>query len=460
MKRRDFNRSALLTALFAGQLSLRPAKALAAGSEQTAPRRIPWQNWSGYQKAQPAARLSPKTEDELAGVLKSATMPIRPVGAGHSFTGLVPTDGGILSTRHFNFIEALDGNRARVGAGVKLGMLASRLHELGQALPNMPDINQQTLAGALSTGTHGTGAHFGAMHSYVESLRLVTPRGEILDCSRENNPEIFAAAQVSLGSLGVITEYTLSNVAPYKLVRRTSMRPLEEVFDNFHQLAEQHRNFEMYYIPHCDYALVITTDLSDEPVNPRGEDTDNDSVSELRSLRDYTAWWPGLRRKLINAVAAMTEPEEHVDWWWNIYPSDRAVRFNEMEYHLPREAIVPALRQVRDIVEKRNPQVFFPIEVRVVKDDDAWLSPFYQRPTASLAVHRYYEDDFSAYFDMVEPIYQPLAGRPHWGKLHNLDAQVLAERYPRWRDFNELRQTLDPKGIMLNAHLRKVFGNV
>ena len=462
MKRRDFNRASLLSALFAGQLTLKPLHALAEndGKAANSARRIPWQNWSGYQKAKPAARLSPKTEDELAELLKTSELTVRPVGAGHSFTALVPTDGSILSTRHFSSVEALDRNRARVGAGVKLGQLAGQLNELGQALPNMPDINQQTVAGAFNTGTHGTGANFGAMHSYVESLRLVTPRGDILDCSREQNADIFDAARVSLGSLGVITEYTLKNVEPYKLKLRTEMRPIEEVFDNFHELANNHRNFEMYYIPHCDYALVITTDLSDEPVSPRGEDTDNDSVRDLQKLRDYTAWWPGLRRKLVSSVAAMTEPTESVDWWWNIYPSDRAVRFNEMEYHLPREAIVPALRKVREIAETQHPDVFFPVEVRVVQEDDAWLSPFYKRPSASLATHRYYEEDFLPYFKSIEPIYQPMEGRPHWGKLHTLDAATLAARYPRWKDFNDIRQSLDPKGVMLNDHLRKVFTDV
>lgn len=451
MKRRDFNRSLLLAPL--------AAPALTAPKAARAQRSIPWQNWSGAQRASPAARLSPKTEDELATLLKQAKTPVRPVGAGHSFSALVPTEGSILSTRHFNTVSATDNLRAVVGAGVKLSQLGEPLHQLGQALPNMPDIDEQTLAGALATATHGTGAQFGALHAYVEALRLVTPRGDILDCSREQNPDVFAAALVSLGALGVVTRYTLRNTAPYKLKRRTWMQPLEQIFEEFDTLADSHRNFEMYYIPHSENALVITTDLSDEPITPRGEDGDNDAVRELKMVRDYASWWPWLRKQLITGMSHTIKPEENVDWWWNIYPSDRAVRFNEMEYHLPREAIVAALKQVRDTVEKHNPDVFFPIEVRVVREDDAWLSPFYQRPSASLAVHRYFEEDFGPFFKSIEPIYQPLAGRPHWGKLHSLDADTLANRYPRWRDFNELRRELDPRGIMLNAHLRKVFGD-
>ncbi|MFT5574807.1 MAG: FAD-linked oxidoreductase [Bermanella sp.] len=451
MKRREFNRSLLLAPL-AAPLATATPKAEAA-------RAIPWQNWSGGQQATPAGRLSPKTEDELAQLLKNATTAMRPVGAGHSFSPLIPTQGNILSTRHFNTVSASDNLRAIVGAGVKLNQLGEPLHKLGQALPNMPDIDEQTIAGALSTGTHGTGANIGAMHSYVEALRLVTPRGDVLNCSRTENPDIFDAARVSLGALGVITQYTLRNVAPYKLKLKTWMQPLQQTFEEFDQLADSHRNFEMYYIPHSENALIITTELSDEEISPRGPDGDNDSVRELKMLRDYASWWPWLRKKLITAVSAAVEPEEHVDWWWNIYPSDRAVRFNEMEYHLPRENIVEALKKVIETVETRNPDVFFPIEVRVVREDDAWLSPFYGRPSASLAVHRYFEEDYKPYFSSIEPIYQPYAGRPHWGKLHTLGADTLAKRYPRWQDFNDIRRELDPKGIMLNAHLKKVFGH-
>ncbi len=457
ISRRQFTQSALAAALLAGTIS--PVSASAATTGGAPRRRIPWQNWSGSQRSQPAARIAPKTEAELAELLKTAAGPIRPVGSGHSFSPLVPTDGTIVSTRHFNQVTVAGEGLAHVGAGARLSQLGKPLHELGQAMPNLPDIDEQTVAGALSTGTHGTGLNFGAMHSYVESLRLVTPRGDVLNCSRQQNPEIFDAARVSVGSLGVITGYTLRNTTPYKLKRRTWMQPLEEVLEQFHQLAAAHRNFEMYFIPHSDNALVITTDETDEPLSPRGEDRDNDAVQQLKAARDYASWWPWMRRKAITTLGGEMEPEENVDWWWNIYPSDRAVRFNEMEYHLPQESIVEVLKQVRERVEKHHPEVFFPMEVRVVREDDAWLSPFYKRASASLAVHRYFEEDYRAFFADIERLYQPHAGRPHWGKLHTLGEKELATRYPRWADFQAVRRELDPEGKMLNDHLKKVFGH-
>ncbi|MGJ8687065.1 MAG: D-arabinono-1,4-lactone oxidase [Spongiibacteraceae bacterium] len=456
MKRRDFSKAALLAPVAMAAVPVVQAESKGSSSRRS----IPWQNWSGSQGSQPSARQTPRTEEELAALLKSGAAPLRPVGAGHSFSPLVPTDGTIISTRRFNKIEKAGELSAHIGAGTKINQLGEALHAMGQAMPNLPDVDEQTMAGAMSTGTHGTGVDFGAMHSYLEGLRLVTPTGQIIDCSRSEHPEIFDAARVSIGSLGVITRYTVRNEKPYKLKRRTWMQPLDEVLEQFHTLAAQNRNFEMYYIPHSDNALVITTNETDEEVQPRGADTDNDSVKQLQQLRDYASWWPGLRRKILTSVSGLTEPEESVDWWWNIYPSDRAVRFNEMEYHLPRENIVEAVRAVRERVEKHHPDVFFPIEVRVIREDDAWLSPFYKRPSASLAVHRFYEEDYKPYFHDIEKIYQPMSGRPHWGKLHTLGAKELSARYPRWNDFQAVRRELDPEGRMLNSHLKQVFADV
>jgi len=422
---------------------------------------IPWQNWSGYQHCLPAARLAPATEDELVDVLRKARGPIRPVGAGHSFTPLVPTDGTLVSLRNFTGMVSHDAAAltATFGAGTKLGQIGDPLHAAGQALANMPDVDEQALGGAIGTGTHGTGAALGALHSYVTALKLVTPKGEVLACSRARHPEIFDAARVSLGSLGVVTEVTLQNVKTHNLKRRVWMEPLDPLLERFDELAAKHHSFEMYLLPFFDSGVAISIDPTDEPVKPRGPEQDNEAVMDMKRLRDALAWWPGARRWLLNRLAGTFPGEEAVDVWHRIFPSSRAVRFNEMEYHLPREALVPTLRKVKDVLETKHPEIFFPVEARVVKGDDAWLSPFSGHDaSASIAVHHYYLEDPLPYFADIEPLYQPLGGRPHWGKMHTLDAKSLAPRYPRWRDFLEVRAALDPEGRMLNPHLKKLFG--
>jgi FAD/FMN-containing dehydrogenase len=205
----------------------------------------------------------------------------------------------------------------------------------------------------------------------------VTPRGEVLDCSRQSNPEIFDAARVSLGSLGVITQISLQNVATHNLKRRVWFEPIEQLIERFDDYAAKHQSFEMYYLPFSDQAMAISIDPTDEPLRPRGAEQDNDAVMGIKKLRDYLSWFPAARRKLMNLATEDYEPEEAVDVWNRIFPSNRAVRFNEMEYHLPREQLMPTLRKVRERVESQHREEFFPIEIRTVKGDDAWLSPFY-----------------------------------------------------------------------------------
>jgi FAD-linked oxidoreductase len=466
MKRREFlagSLGALGAAGLAGcddHGASRMPQPLAASTGSDGVRRIPWQNWSGYRHCLPSARVAPASIDELAEFLKNSAGPVRPVGAGHSFTELVPTDGTILSLRNFEGLKAHDVSTltATLGAGTKLGSLGALLDPLGQALPNMPDIDEQSLAGAMATATHGTGERLGALHSYVKRLQLVTPRGEVLNCSREENPQVFEAARVSLGALGVITEITLQNVATHKLRRRVWLEPIDTLIERFDELAAQHHSFEIYYLPFCDQGVAISIDPTEAPLQPRGAEQDNDAVMDMKKLRDLTAWWPGLRRWLMNLSTQGLQPEEAVDVWHHIFPSSRAVRFNEMEYHLPRELLLPTLKEVRATLERGHPEIFFPVELRVVKGDEAWLSPFGGHETSgSIAVHHYHVEDPLPYFASIEPLFQP-AGRPHWGKMNTLKTADFAARYPRWADFLDVRAALDPDGKMLNPYLRQIFG--
>lgn len=461
MDRRQFiqkSTNAGLAALIFGSHSSQAA----AAPSTSGGRKIPWQNWSGFQKASPSGRASPRTEDELAELLKSATNTMRPVGAGHSFSPLVPTDGTILSLRHFNGMKSHDADNltATFGAGTKLGQIGKPLNDVGQMMGNMPDIDEQTLAGAMNTATHGTGDKLGALHSYVTALTLVTPEGDVIKCSKDDNAEIFDAARVGLGALGVTTEYTLKNLPATRMKRRTWIMPLADLMEQFDELAAKHHSFEFYYIPFSDMGLAIAIDPTNDDITPPRIDTDNDSVAELRMLRDYLGWWPGLRRWLLTKATKDLPVEESVDIWYKVFPSERAVRFNEMEYHMDREHLIPTLKRVREMAEKHYSDVYFPCEIRVVNglDDDAMLSPFYKHRSASIAVHRYFEEDPLPYFAGIEPLYQDIGGRPHWGKMHTLDSSVFAKLYPRWNEFLDIRAELDPQGKMLNDHLRTVFG--
>ena len=418
-----------------------------------------WRNWSGIRSSYPAARGAPTSEAELAGLLKTGPSPIRPVGAGHSFTALVPTSGLLLTLDGMSGLVSHDADKlqATVRAGTRLGDLGPALAAIGQEMPNLPDINKQSLAGAISTGTHGTGHALKAIHGEVLSFRLATAKGEILDCSPASHPEIYNAARVGLGAFGVITEVTLQNQPLKRIRKRVELRDLNALCEDWPTIRAQHRNAEFYAIPFTGKAALITADVTDQPVSPRGPDVDTNTLMDLKKLRDLFGFIPPLRKAIAQATMGDIKPEVMVDEGWKLLSNDRPVRFNEMEFHLPREAQIPALKEVMAAIETHRNDVFFPVEVRTIEPDDAWLSPFYQRPSGSVAVHAYYKDDYQFLFDLIEPIFRRHDGRPHWGKLNSLKAKDFAALYPRWKEAGEVRAALDPEGRFLNPYLKGVF---
>jgi FAD-linked oxidoreductase len=324
----------------------------------------------------------------------------------------------------------------------------------------LPDINKQALGGALATGTHGTGQSLQAIHGAVQAFRMVTAKGDLIEASATTNPDIFNAARVNLGAFGILTEVTLQNRTLTRIRKKVYALPTRDALDAWPGLKASHRNAELYILPFTGMTAVITGDPTTDPVNPRGPDADVDTLMSLKALRDWCAVLPPLRRVIARKAIEMTPPTDAVDDGWKLLSNERPVRFNEMEFHLPAEAQAVASLEVLEAVERYRPDVFFPFELRSIAPDDAWLSPFYQRASGSIAVHAFYKNDYSFLFDIVEPILRRHGGRPHWGKLNSLGARDFAALYPRWKDAGAVRQMLDPDGKFLNPYLRKVFIDV
>ena len=448
--------AALVAAAFGSKVAVLPAAEVAPGSQ----RRLPWRNWSGSQQCLPAARVAPASVAELQELLAGGSGVVRAVGAGHSFTPLVPTDGTILSLSRLNGMVSHDPAtlQATLWAGSRLGDIGAPLEQVSQALVNMPDIDEQTIAGCLATATHGTGANIGCMSTFIEGLQLMDARGQLVDCDRSQNSDLFEAARVSLGALGIITQVRLQNVAPYRLRRETVWREFDEILAIADSEADRHRNFEFYYVPFSGMGFTDTHDITTEPVSTTEKLDGNEGVRDLQLARDWLERTPRLRQLVLGSYMKTLGDEVTVENSWKNYASERNVRFNEMEYHLPREHGLAALREVRTALETQHPEVFFPIEVRFVKADDIWLSPFYRRDCCSIAVHRFFEDDYRPYFSTIEPIFRKYHGRPHWGKLNTLQAVDFRKLYPRWDDFVAVRAQMDPEGRFLNPYLAGLFG--
>ena len=427
-----------------------------------------WRNWARDQSCSPAQVARPRSIDELASAIvdaRSRGWRVRAVGAGHSFSEIACTDGLHVSLDRFARVLDADNDSGlvRVEAGVSIGELSRRLDEHGLAMENLGDIDSQSIAGAISTATHGTGARLRNISAQVVELTLVLADGSTLVCSNERDDELFRAARVGLGALGVVAHVTLQCVPAFTLRGVDAPAPLDQTLDRFDQLALDNDHFEFFVFPHSRVALTRTNNRTDEPQRPRGrvsayvDDvllTNRAFGLACRAGRRMPARIPQINRLVTRAAGRRVR----VDRSAAIFASPRLVRFTEMEYSLPRERTIDAVRAVLDMIERHRFAVPFPIEVRTVAADDALLSTAAGRDSGFVTVHMFERMDWRRYFHAVEAIMNELGGRPHWGKRHFQTAETLRPRYADWDRFQSVRARLDPDGRFANEWTDRVLG--
>ncbi len=429
-----------------------------------------WRNWAGDQRCSPAAIERPGTREELVAVVRRAAergLTVRAVGSGHSFTEIALTDGVAVDLGRLDRVLEVDrgAGLVRVEAGIVLGELNRRLDQLGLALANLGDIDRQTLAGSISTGTHGTGARSPSISAQVEAVELVLADGSSLEISAAFDPAALAGARIGLGALGLIYAVTVRVVPAFTLSRVDRPRPLAETLADLDRLNEELDHFEFYVFPHTEIALCRETRRTDEPPQPRGraavyarEVALENWGGQLLALagRHLPSQVPRLARIAAGGVGRSTK----VDRSFRVFASERRIKFTEMEYGIPREHAAEAVRRVLDVAARARPPVAFPIEVRFAPADDALLSTAHGRDSCYVAVHQDRTLDWRPYFQAVEAVMDSYGGRPHWGKRHFQTAATLAPRYPRWDDFIALRERLDPEGVFVNDYVGRVLGPV
>ncbi|MER7010492.1 D-arabinono-1,4-lactone oxidase [Saccharopolyspora sp. NPDC000359] len=430
-----------------------------------------WTNWARTATGTPSSVLAPRDTAEAAAAIREAAAAgrtVRPLGTGHSFSSIgSPGTGCALDLSHWTGIVRAepDTGLVTVRAGTPLHQLNAELDGLGLAMANLGDIDQQTISGAISTGTHGTGAGLGGLATQVEALDLLLADGSERHCSATEHPELFAAARVGLGALGVITSVTLRCVPAFTLAAEEHPAPLDEVLERFDQLAADHDHVEFYWFPHSSNTLVKRNDRHDGPPRPlhpvrhflEYEVLENRLFGAVCKLGRAV---PALVRPLNRICAATWSARSYSDASHRVFTTPRTVRFVESEYAIPQESLRDVLRELRTVARDLADPVVFPVEVRVAAADDIWLSTAYQRPTAYIAIHQFQGMPHRRWFDAFEDIAGAVGGRPHWGKVHRLDAAALRERYPRFDDFRRLRAELDPDGVFRNTYLDHVLGPV
>ena len=434
----------------------------------TAPATRTWTNWAGNQQARMRRVAAPASPQEVAETVRDAAargLTVKPVGSGHSFTPAAVTDGVQIRLGNLARLRGADHSTGLVTAeaGMPLWRLNELLAEQGLALTNMGDIQAQTVSGAIGTGTHGTGRASASIAAQVAGLELVLADGSIVPCSADAHPDLFEAARISVGTIGVITAVTFRTEPGFLLEAREEPMKLAEVLENFDELRTGNEHFEFFWFPHTSMTSTKRNNRSQGPANPlsrKREWLEDEFLSNrvfsgiCRVGRAAPRTIPAINKLSSKAMSART----YVDRSDRVFTSPRTFKFLEMEYALPVEAAVAALREVEQMIARQNLRISIPIEVRCAPADDLWLSTAHGRDTAYLAFHMFQGMDQTLYFDRAEEIMLAHGGRPHWGKLHSCEHDYLAESYPRFADFLAVREKTDPDRVFANNYTRRIFG--
>lgn len=429
-----------------------------------------WRNWARTEAVRPLRVERPADAGAVQRAVQAAAasgLRVKPVGSGHSFTGIAVAPDVQLELADLSGVIDADATTGRVtlGAGTPLHLLPRLLAPYGLAMANMGDIDRQTISGAISTGTHGTGLAFGGLATQVVAATLVTGTGELLHVSEAERPELLPAVQLGLGALGVLVDVTLQLVPAFVLHAVERSEPLEEVLDGWVDRVRDVDHLDVYWFPHTGSALTKTNtrlpaDATRRPVGRVSGWIDDELLANgvLRGVCALGRVAPAVTPPLARVVERLTPNREFSDSSHQVFTAGRSARFREMEYAIPLEAVPDAVREVRRLIERNGWRISFPIEVRAAASDDVWLSTAYGRDSGYVAVHRYFREDPRDYFGAVEAIMRDLGGRPHWGKEHSLDADALRQVHPRFDDFLRVRDELDPERRFANPYLERVLG--
>jgi len=429
-----------------------------------------WRNWAGTESAIAVDVAAPRSVEELAATVARAAehgRTVRARGSGHSFTAVGAAHDLALDLRQLTGIVSadVDAGLVTVRAGTTLRQLNAELDRLGLAMTNLGDIDAQTIAGAISTGTHGTGARFGGISTQVAGLELVLADGSVVHSGPLDR--LFGAARVALGALGVLSTVTLRVEPAYVLAAQERPEPLADVLAELEANCAANDHFEFYWFPYGHKALTKRNNRLPAGSEPR-------PLSRAREFVEYDLMENAvfgavcrlgrrvrpLVRPLNRMSSAVLSERSYQDVSHRVFVSNRKVRFVESEYAVPREALPEVLAELRTHVPRLADPVMFPVEIRVAAADDIWLSTAYHRDSAYIAVHQFVGMPYREYFDLFERIAGAVGGRPHWGKMHTLDADTLRTRYPKFDEFTALRAELDPAGLFANPYLDQVLGEV
>lgn len=428
-----------------------------------------WRNWAGNQHARPTSWRVVRSASEVRETVVRALgddRRVKVIGSGHSFTATAVANDVLVDLREMKGVgrvERIDDSvgEVEVEGGVTIADLNDGLARQGWALANLGDIAYQSISGAISTSTHGTGAGLTGIAGQVVGISLIDGTGAERRLTAADG-SAFRAAVVGVGSLGIITSVRLRVVPAFVLTAVETPMRLDTLLSSLDEHVSTNDHFEFFWIPHTGWAITKRNNRTDDPAvpMPRMREWWQKSFLEntafgmvCRVGRAVPSLVPRLATALPSSGQVSYSNASH-----KVFASARRVRFIEMEYAIPRAACAEALSRVRAMIDKKGFRISFPVEVRFTAPDDILLSTAHGRETAYIAVHMFKGTPFEEYFREVEAIMRDYGGRPHWGKMHFLGAKDLAPLYPEWGKFLDVRRCFDPHGVFVNDYVSRIFG--
>lgn len=405
----------------------------------------PWSNWGGNQTATPAFTVRPRTDEEVVEIVRFAIREgynVRVVGAGHSFTPVVQTGGILVDLSALTGLTGVDTERKRVRlrGGTAIADIGAPLWEHGLALSNQGDIDKQSISGAISTGTHGSGKDLTSFSGSLRWVRLVNGHGEIVEIGEDRLDQL-RAAQVAVGTLGIFLEVELQVVDRYYLQEQITYPSWAESVASWDEDIANNRHYSFLWCQAEESAALY------ELPTPPGESM---------AGRSYTKRYNVIEMDPEERGVDHTEGQRR-DRSYRIYPGGFMIPFHELEYYVPAEHGLEAEEALQSLILNVHTDQKYPIETRWVKGDEGYISPFTHRDTTVLSVSGAPGTDYWPYLRDVDALLEQFDARVHWGKIHFMTRERLERQFPELDKFLAVRREFDPNGVFLNDHTRALF---
>lgn len=424
-----------------------------------------FENWGQNQTSKPKNFYEPADEADVQKIVREVRERgerLRVIGANHSWSAVGTSDHNLMRIDALDDLlhVDIDAMQVTVGAGIRLHALVRRLAKLGWAMQNLGSIDEQSVAGVMSTGTHGTGLGIGNIATQIVGMKIVDGKGDLYVV--EDGTDLMRAARVSVGMLGIITEVTIQCVPAFRLHERSWSLPFEKALKVMPTLVKNHTHVKFWWLPHTGMIQVYVFEPTDRP------------ATRLRlgakSLDDFTNRYVfsgiiGLGNAapaivpLLNKVVARSyfKKYERVADSVDIFTVAMPPRHLESEYAVPFENTVPLVRGVKSLIDGHNLKVSFVNEVRFVAGDDSWLSPAHSGPVCQFGAYISDGPYAKPFFDGFDALAADLGARPHWGKLFGMTPESVRAAFPKYDDFQSLRATMDPDRVFSNAFTETYF---